>query len=56
VAPYNMVGRLCFYCDCIFFLAFENGRTCNNKWGTIFGKFKKYSITCLEPSKMKIIG
>jgi hypothetical protein len=38
------------------FSTFENGLTCNKKWGTIFGKFKKYSITCLELGKIKMIG
>jgi hypothetical protein len=56
VAPYNVVGPLCFYCDCIFFQHLKNGITSNNKWGTIFGKFKKYSTTYLEPGKMKMIG
>jgi hypothetical protein len=27
-----------------FFLAFENGLTCSNKWGTIFGKFKNIQL------------
>jgi hypothetical protein len=50
-----MVGPLCFYCDCIFFQHLKMGLHVIINEEHFFGNIFKYSITCLELGKMKII-